>query len=75
MSASVTLRVADRVTVNEHGQIVEQQSRFDTRDVTNPGWQTGRAWVSRCLSTQATAAPSGLSSTSCNRSRATSLLR
>ncbi|MFN2516448.1 MAG: nuclear transport factor 2 family protein [Pyrinomonadaceae bacterium] len=35
----VTLRVADRFTVNEEGKIVEQENHFDPRDVTNPGWQ------------------------------------
>ena len=37
----VTLRVADRFTVNEDGRIVEQENHFDPRDVTNPGWQRG----------------------------------
>lgn len=37
---SVTLRVADRFSVNESGKIVEQENHFDPRDVTNPGWQT-----------------------------------
>ena len=35
----VTLRVADRFTVNQEGKIVEQENHFDPRDVTNPGWQ------------------------------------
>jgi len=35
----VTLRVADRFTVNDEGRIVEQENHFDPRDVTNPGWQ------------------------------------
>jgi hypothetical protein len=35
----VTLRVADRFTVNAAGQIIEQENHFDPRDVTNPGWQ------------------------------------
>jgi hypothetical protein len=35
----VTLRVADRFTVNAEGQIIEQENHFDPRDVTNPGWQ------------------------------------
>jgi len=38
VSPPVTLRVADRFTVNEEGQIVEQENHFDPRDVTNPGW-------------------------------------
>ena len=37
----VTLRVADRFTVNEAGRIVEQENHFDPRDMTNPGWQRG----------------------------------
>jgi hypothetical protein len=36
-----TLRVADRFTVNEGGQIVEQENHFDPRDVTNSGWRRG----------------------------------
>ncbi len=39
MSPSVTLRVADRFTVNAEGYITEQENHFDPRDVTNPGWQ------------------------------------
>lgn len=35
----VTLRVADRFTVNAAGRIIEQENHFDPRDVTNPGWQ------------------------------------
>ena len=35
------VRVADRFTVNDAGQIVERENHFDPRDVTNPGWQTG----------------------------------
>lgn len=35
----VTLRVADRFTVDNDGRIVEQENHFDPRDVTNPGWQ------------------------------------
>ena len=34
-----TLRIIDRFTVNEAGQIIEQENSFDPRDVTNPGWQ------------------------------------
>jgi hypothetical protein len=36
----VTLRVADRFTVNAAGRIVEQENHFDPRDVTHPGWQS-----------------------------------
>lgn len=39
LTPPVTLRVADRFTVNEQGRIVEQENHFDPRDVTNPGWQ------------------------------------
>jgi hypothetical protein len=35
----VTLRVADRFTVDAEEQIIEQENHFDPRDVTNPGWQ------------------------------------
>jgi len=35
----ITLRVADRFTVDAQGKIVEQENHFDPRDVTNPGWQ------------------------------------
>jgi len=34
------LRVADRFTVNDAGQITEQENHFDPRDVTTPGWQS-----------------------------------
>jgi hypothetical protein len=37
----VVLRVADRFTVDDAGQITEQENHFDPRDVTNPGWQAG----------------------------------
>lgn len=37
---SVTLRVADRFSVNATGKIVEQENHFDPRDITDPGWQT-----------------------------------
>ncbi|MEO8435455.1 MAG: nuclear transport factor 2 family protein [Pyrinomonadaceae bacterium] len=37
---SITLRVADRFTVNEEGQILEQENHFDPRDVTHPGWRS-----------------------------------
>lgn len=39
MTPPVTLRVADRFTVNAAGEITEQENHFDPRDVTNPGWQ------------------------------------
>jgi hypothetical protein len=38
----VTLRIADRFTVDEGGNIVEQENHFDPRDVTNPGWQNAK---------------------------------
>ncbi len=41
MTPPVTLRVANRFTVNDAGRIVEQENHCDPRDVTNPGWQTG----------------------------------
>ena len=41
LSPPVTLRVADRFTVNAEGKITEQENHFDPRDVTNPGWQNG----------------------------------
>lgn len=34
-----TLRIIDRLKVNDEGEIVEQENFFDPRDVTNPGWQ------------------------------------
>ncbi len=39
LTPPVTLRVADRFTVNVAGEITEQENHFDPRDVTNPGWQ------------------------------------
>ena len=33
------LRVLDRFTVNEAGEITEQENFFDPRDLTNPGWR------------------------------------
>ena len=41
-SPPVVLRVADRFTVDDEGRITEQENHFDPRDVTNPGWNTGR---------------------------------
>jgi hypothetical protein len=41
VNPQATLRVADRFTVNGVGKIIEQENRFDPRDVTNPGWQNG----------------------------------
>ena len=32
------LRVADRFTIDEDGQITAQENHFDPRDVTHPGW-------------------------------------
>jgi hypothetical protein len=34
-----TLRVVDRFTVNEQGQIIAQENFLDPRDITNPGWR------------------------------------
>ena len=34
-----TLRILDRFTVNEEGEIVQQENYFDPRDVTNSGWR------------------------------------
>jgi hypothetical protein len=34
-----TLRVVDRFTVNEQGQIIAQENFLDPRDITNPGWK------------------------------------
>lgn len=39
LAPPATLRVADRFTVDNEGQITEQENHFDPRDVTNPGWQ------------------------------------
>jgi hypothetical protein len=39
ISPACTLRVMDRFTVNEEGEIIEQENFFDPRDVTNPGWR------------------------------------
>ena len=39
ISPPCTLRVIDRLTVNDEGKIVDQENFFDPRDVTNPGWQ------------------------------------
>ena len=37
---SCTLRIIDRFTVNDAGQIISQENFFDPRDVTNPGWRS-----------------------------------
>jgi hypothetical protein len=37
-----TLRILERFTVNAEGEIVHQENYFDPRNVTSPGWQTGR---------------------------------
>ena len=34
-----TLRIIDRFTINEDGEITEQENFFDPRDITNPGWR------------------------------------
>lgn len=39
LTPQVLLRVADRFTVDDDGQIVEQVNYFDPRDATNPGWR------------------------------------
>ena len=36
---SCTLRIIDRFTVNDAGEITSQENFFDPRDVTNPGWR------------------------------------
>ena len=36
-----TLRMVDCFKVNAEDKITEQESFFDPRDVTHPGWQTG----------------------------------
>ena len=38
-SMSCTLRVVDRLQVNDEGKITSQENFFDPRDVTNPGWK------------------------------------
>lgn len=35
---SCTLRIIDRFTVNDAGEITSQENFFYPRDVTNPGW-------------------------------------
>jgi hypothetical protein len=37
---SCTLRIIDRFTVNDAGEITSQENFFDPRDVTNPGWRS-----------------------------------
>ena len=39
LNPSCTLRIIDRLTVNEEGKITEQENFFDPRDVTNPSWK------------------------------------
>jgi hypothetical protein len=34
-----TLRIIDRFTINEDGEITEQENFFDPCDITNPGWR------------------------------------
>lgn len=38
----VTVRVADRFTIDEDGLIIDQENHFDPRDITNPGWNAGQ---------------------------------
>ena len=38
-SPPLELRVMDRFTINEAGEITEQENFFDPRDLTHPGWQ------------------------------------
>lgn len=33
-----TLRIVDKFTVNDKGQITAQENFLDPRDITNPGW-------------------------------------
>ena len=40
LNPQARLRVADRFTVNDVGQITEQENHFDPRYVTHPGWQS-----------------------------------
>lgn len=37
---SCTLRILDRFSVNNAGEITAQENFFDPRDVTNPGWRS-----------------------------------
>jgi hypothetical protein len=34
-----TLRIIDRLRINEGGEITDQENIFDPRDITNPGWK------------------------------------
>lgn len=38
-SPPVELRILDRFTINEAGEITAQENFFDPRDLTNPGWR------------------------------------
>jgi hypothetical protein len=38
-SPPVELRILDRFTINEAGEITDQENFFDPRDLTNPGWR------------------------------------
>ena len=40
INPAAALRIADHFTINDTGEITEQENHFDPRDVTNPGWQT-----------------------------------
>jgi hypothetical protein len=34
-----TLRIVDRFSINEEGEITQQENFFDPRDITSPGWR------------------------------------
>lgn len=38
-SPPVELRILDRFTINQAGEITAQENFFDPRDLTNPGWR------------------------------------
>ena len=39
LNPSCTLRIIDRFTISDEGEIIEQENFFDPRDVTNLGWR------------------------------------
>ena len=39
INPACTLRIVDRFTINDKGEITTQENFFDPRDVTNPGWR------------------------------------
>ena len=39
INPACTLRIVDRFTVNDEGEITSQENFFDPRDITNPGWR------------------------------------